>query len=685
MTYSWDQRVEDYRTYLSRRSVLDEQLKGVQGAASEICSGVSAQTRDLLGSMDSMTSALSADIGALSAGIESGLGHVAGVLEDGFAGLLRKSDEIKQELQRLVELVELEEQRKAMENFRYAVFALNRGLWDEALEYVTAAIEGDVHSKGYKLDWHFHWVKGELLLGSPARHDWPGVDPAEAEQAFLLSSRYARADVPKEAAKSLLMASVAAYAQSHGSPAKLEDMRLHADNAFALDRSLAEAAFQLAKAQMALGAPDAALPALRKAIDTDVRFAIRAAEDPDHRRHEARLNGFFSALRDEKARDVTERARAVYGGLQPLAAKSDDFASYPAVRQIREVASGGATGWPLIALLEYGATGLEAANQAAERESALRRASLSVEKRVTTRRWEERIEVDEPFEDEETYYEDVVVKPGGWFKKPVVESVARTRLVKRTRKVQKTVERTREQEQLVVLDGFGDVVRSARAGGLVRVPAGEFAREGRRVRLTRPFLIGMAPVTQGEYEALLGVNPSKFKGAEHPVEQVSWNDAVRFCNALSRASGLDEAYVVDGDTVRWKGLDCAGYRLPTEAEWEYACRAGTTGERYGELDSIAWYSENSGKTTHPVGQKQPNAWGLYDTLGNVWEWCWDWHGDLPKADASDPLGPSGGSDRVPRGGSWYSVADDARAAYRHYWCPGYRYDHLGFRLARSAP
>ena len=689
MTYTHDYKVEDRRTYLSRRAVLDEQLAGIQGAASAICSGISTQTFDVLGSIDSLTSVLSDDIGALSAGIESGLGHVAGILESGFSGLLRRSDEIKQELQRLVELVELEEQRKAMENFRYAVFALNRGLWDEAREYVTAAIEGDGHSKGYKLDWHFHWVKGELLLGSPARHDWPGIDPVEAEQAFLLASRYARADASQEAAKALLMASVAAYAQSHDDPAKLEDMRRHADGAHALDRKLSEAAFQVAKAHMALDDPEAAWPVLKTAIDEDFRFAIRAAEDPDHRRHEPELNGFFEALRGEKAREVTERARAAFASIEPFAGKSDDFAAHEAVSRMREVAAGSAARWPLIELLVYGASRLQADQDAAAREIEHRQSTLHMEKRVETDRCQEQVEVDEPYVAEESYYEDVVVKPGGWFRKPVVERVARTRQVKRTRKVTKTVERVREQERLVAVDGFGNVVRSARAGAMMQLPAGRFAMgedsDRHEVAITRPFLIGATPLTQGEYEAVIGENPSRFKGPGRPVENVSWLDAVRFCNELSRATGLDEAYVVDGDEVRWKGWASNGYRLPTEAEWEYACRAGSTAERYGVLEDIAWYDKNSGGETHPVRRKKPNAWGLYDTLGNVWEWCWDWYGEYPKGGCKDPVGPASGSARVRRGGSWGRGAGGARAAYRFRWNPDYRYGNHGLRLARSLP
>ena len=231
--------------------------------------------------------------------------------------------------------------------------------------------------------------------------------------------------------------------------------------------------------------------------------------------------------------------------------------------------------------------------------------------------------------------------------------------------------------------------------GYVRVTPGTFmmgspdSEDGREddesqhsVTITRPFCMNSTEVTQAEWQAVMGSNPSKFTscGANCPVEQVSWEDAVAYANALSRREGLPECYA--GST--FSGLSCKGYRLPTEAEWEYAARAGTTGATYGNLDSVAWYDENSGSATHPVGQKQPNAWGLYDMLGNVWEWTGDWYRTYPGT-VTDPLGAGAGSYRVIRGGSWIGLARGARAAHRLYDTPGGRGYYLGFRLSRTAP
>ena len=204
-------------------------------------------------------------------------------------------------------------------------------------------------------------------------------------------------------------------------------------------------------------------------------------------------------------------------------------------------------------------------------------------------------------------------------------------------------------------------------------PEGEVGRGGNEVqhevRISQGFWMGKYEVTQGEWEAVMGANPSEFDecGSRCPVEKVLWNDVQRF---ISRLNGRES-----GSGYR--------YRLPTEAEWEYAARAGTTGARHGELDSIAWSSGNSGRTTHPVGQKRANAWGLHDMLGNVWEWTADWYGDYPSGTVTDPRGSSTGSRRVYRGGSWYAYAGYVRSANRTIYSPDARLYSIGFRLVRT--
>jgi len=217
------------------------------------------------------------------------------------------------------------------------------------------------------------------------------------------------------------------------------------------------------------------------------------------------------------------------------------------------------------------------------------------------------------------------------------------------------------------------------------------------VLMVREFEIGSREVTQSEYESLMGTNPSRNVGPNLPVERVSWFDAVQYCNELSLNESLTPAYVIQGETVTWN-READGYRLPTEAEWEVSCRAGTTtpfanGDLTEEacgsdpvLDAIGWYCGNAAATTHPVGSKQANGQNLYDMHGNVSEWCWDWYvQDLGSGAVVDPEGPPGGSQRAIRGGSWYHFARDCRSASRAPYWPGSKDDIVGFRVARTIP
>ncbi len=222
------------------------------------------------------------------------------------------------------------------------------------------------------------------------------------------------------------------------------------------------------------------------------------------------------------------------------------------------------------------------------------------------------------------------------------------------------------------------VLRSFTDYPMVKISAGEVALRDDRIKKTwtvavDSFLLAPVPVTVELYYSLLGKEAGSNNEFQAPIVEVSWNDAILFCNLLSQQSGLQECYLIsdNGETVicNW---EANGYRLPTEAEWQYACKAGTMGYRYGELDEIAWYQENSEARIHEVGKKLPNAWGLYDMLGNVWEWCWD----LYDAEVY-------GSYRVFRGGSWAEKARGCGATCRRRSHPTFRIDDLGFRLARS--
>jgi sulfatase modifying factor 1 len=203
-------------------------------------------------------------------------------------------------------------------------------------------------------------------------------------------------------------------------------------------------------------------------------------------------------------------------------------------------------------------------------------------------------------------------------------------------------------------------------------PLSETVRDGdetqHQVTVSRGFWLADSSCTQGFWLALMGSDPSAFPGAQLPVEMVSWDDCQRFLAKLN---------------AQVPGL---GARLPSESEWEFACRAGTTtAYAGGGLDAMGWWKHNADERTHAVKGKQPNAWGLYDMHGNVWEWCSDFYGDYPAGPVSDPAGPLTGTQRVARGGSWNVPASLCRSAIRDHYAPAMRWNFLGLRLLVPAP
>lgn len=243
-------------------------------------------------------------------------------------------------------------------------------------------------------------------------------------------------------------------------------------------------------------------------------------------------------------------------------------------------------------------------------------------------------------------------------------------------------------------------ITTASGVAMILLPGGEFTMGDEKGEVDEvphkvnlsPFYIDKYLVTQAEYEKVMGNNPSRWTGRNNPVEQIRWSDAVRYCNARSRLEGLQPCYDLDHWTCDF-GME--GYRLPTEAEWEYACRAGTSttyffGDNSTKLSNFAWFKDNAGQRPRPVGRKLPNPFGLFDMLGNVWQWCNDFYqvDYYEVSPEQDPRGPESGENKVVRGGSWAAEADHCRSSFRYYENPSYTdvcfgYDIYGFRCVKK--
>ena len=226
---------------------------------------------------------------------------------------------------------------------------------------------------------------------------------------------------------------------------------------------------------------------------------------------------------------------------------------------------------------------------------------------------------------------------------------------------------------------------------MVKIPSGRFMmgagaekENEHEVVLTHSFYMGVFEVDQGFWEQFRESNGSKFQDAKKPVSNISFFDAVLFANAVSNKEGLEECYEVTPQAAAWpKGYTCMGYRLPTEAEWEYAALGGQEQVSKAELDSFAWSKRNSQKTTHPVGGKQANGFGLHDMLGNVWEWVWDIHEAYPSTEVIDPKGAKKGPFRIRRGGGYSSGPSRVNETIRYALNPINEHSFLGFRLVRT--
>lgn len=205
------------------------------------------------------------------------------------------------------------------------------------------------------------------------------------------------------------------------------------------------------------------------------------------------------------------------------------------------------------------------------------------------------------------------------------------------------------------------------------------------------FYIGTYEVIQSEWNSVMGSNPSNFKGENFPVDNISWYDAIEFCNKLSEKEKLTPCYKIGRNRKVTFNQTANGYRLPTEAEWEYAARGGQYSRGYvyaggNSIDAVAWYKNNSIGTSHATGMKVANELGLYDMSGNLWEWCWDWYSNsYPNISETNPTGVPFGTERCRRGGGWHIISKSCRLTNRLGTPPSMSFNYVGMRLVRNAP
>ena len=620
--YVWGSSLS-HSDYLQAKSFVSDVKSATRDAGRKVSMDISRQTCDIIASneslqrehMELLNASTDRTVCALNDGFErisyrmdagfdrlsDGISELNATFHWGFGAVLASLGHMNDTLSELVKIAKTPVQTVAFNHFEIARDAFRQGLYRESLEELDKAISGDHTSAGYKLEWRFHQMKGTLQLGF-ADGDMSLYDLAKAEESFVTAARYGKTDYPHDAGRAFLSAGWAAYCQG-----KMKEALAHTEQAMALHPEIGEVFFQASKVQMALGNVESALPMLAKAIDIDRFYALKAAGDGDFQQHDAQLRSFLDALRKEKYRQCVPKVKDALDRIKGFEIKGFELA--PGTENRLQAFLDEGAKWPLMDMLEV-LQNLDSFKQ------------LAIIVRVKDAG--NPVNTKETYTEQETYYEDVVITPGGFFKKAVTEKQKKTRMVTKTR----TVTTSSSGKEVTFFE-------------FCPIPA-------------QDYYLGKYPVTQQQWEAVMGNNPSNFKGGSLPVEMVSFDDAQIFIQKLNQLSGKKK------------------YRLPTEEEWEYACRAGTTSEYYfgddaSQLGEYAWYNGNSGQTTYPLGQKKPNGWGLYDMAGNVLEWTDSWYDNIRWM-------------RVVRGGSWQALAEGCLSAFRYGYPPDDRDNSLGFRL-----
>jgi formylglycine-generating enzyme required for sulfatase activity len=593
----------------------------------------------------------------------------------GFADRIIHSGHFHDDVNQIFPQPEKPDHIEAFGFFAKALDSFNKKDYVSAADFLKTAISGNATFKGYKNEWRFHFLAGIIHLGFYGCNT-DLVDLGAAEKEFIQAGKYALADYPIESSIALLAASWAAYCRG-----KSDDTQKYTSEALNLNCKLSEAHYLKGKNLLSAGNISEAMQELYLALDSDVFYALKAAADCSYNVYESELKETLinwkadrlNSFRSEVAEDVAAlNASSINNDLKGVL---DIFSKDRFLLDMKRV----------------------------EQEwSKFKTIPVFVSKPVEKLK----IELETLVKVVEPYKEKVVIREKTWFRKEEAKIVAKTRVVEKMKKMRYEVSILRDMFMFFT----GKVLVEF---DMVQVDSGKFkmgdtAGVGRADELPireidlTTYLISKIPVTQKLWNLVMDTNPSNFHGYDLPVEHISWYDAIDFCNKLSILAGFTPCYNIDKSVKDPNNLnktdskrlvvtcdwDATGYRLPTEAEWEYAAKGGDNSNYYnfagGDSEGpVCWHKNNSQYKTQNVGQKKPNELGLHDMSGNVWEWCWDWYEEYIEGHYENPRGAETGNYRVLRGGSWADNLNYQRVSSRGKENPTGRYSSIGLRVVRK--